>query len=92
MIRKSETFEINTSNQKADVAYVLPLVKELIAKEGNLTGGYLHMVLSNKNIRNSDIEFCLKAAKDNNDNDSVRIAKLLLKMSKTQRLKVCHHW
>jgi hypothetical protein len=80
----------NMPEHKIDVTYVLPVVKTFIAKEGNLTGGNLHMVLSNKNILDWHIEFCLQAAKDDNDSDGVLIAELLLKMSKTQRLKICH--
>jgi predicted transcriptional regulator len=78
------------NNQKVNIVDVLLLVKNFMAKEGNLTGGTLHMVLSNKNIRDSDIEFCLKAARDKNDTDGIEIAELLIKMSRTQRLKICH--
>lgn len=75
--------------EKLTVPDVLPLVEEYYRKPGNGVGGNLHIVLDDYNIQNRHIEFCLKEAQVAGDEDGIRIARLLLKMSKSQRLKIC---
>ena len=75
---------------KPTVPDVLPLVNAYVAKKGNGVGGVLHLVLANKNIDNSHIKFCLAQAIEKEDVDGIHLAGILLKMSKTQRLKICN--
>jgi len=75
---------------KPTIPEVTPLVKDYYRKEGNGVGGSLHIVLEDANVNDSDVLFCLQWAKDNNDTDGVRLAELLLQMSKTQRLKIAN--
>ena len=71
---------------KPTVPEVMPLVREYY--EDNYAGGSLHIVLDDGNIRDSDLEFCLKEAELAGDERAIKIAKLMLQMSKTQRKKL----
>lgn len=73
---------------KPTVPEVLPLVQAYYAKEGNSVGGSLHIVLSDCNVSDDDVEFCRKGALERGDEDGVCLAELLARMSKTQRLKL----
>ena len=75
-------------SDKPTVPEVLPLVRAYYQKPGNIVGGNLHMVLDDANVEDQHVSFCLEIAKERNDDDGVRIAELLLRMSKTQRYKV----
>jgi hypothetical protein len=74
---------------KPTVPEVLPLVKAFYAKPGNGVGGKLHVVLEDRNVETSHVQFCLDAAKEAGDEDAVALAELLLRMSTTQRRKLC---
>jgi hypothetical protein len=80
----------------AEKSITVPLLVEQINRyvsiDGNGVGGNLYMVLSNKNVSNDDIDFCLNQAQENNDVDGIELANLLLSASKTQRLKACNQW
>jgi hypothetical protein len=54
----------------------------------NPVWGALHIVLSDGNMRRSDIEFCIASAERRGDAEGARLARVLLSMSKTQRLKI----
>jgi hypothetical protein len=58
--------------------------------EENPAWGSLHIVLADGNVSNVDVEFCIDYAKKNNDPEGEELGKLLLNMSKTQRLKLPH--
>ena len=77
---------VGRGHEKPTIPDVMPLVDAYYCK--NPTGGSLHIVLDDGNVDDSHVVFCLKRAEENNDLDGVRIAKLLLRMSKTQRLKL----
>jgi hypothetical protein len=51
-------------------------------------GGSLHIVVDDGNIETHHVQFCRDYAAERNDAEGVRIADLLLQMSKTQRKKV----
>lgn len=72
--------------KKPTVPSVLPMVKEYCRNHAGC--GSLHIVLQDQNVNDSHVIFCLNAAKESNDLDGVILAKLLLMMSKTQRLKI----
>lgn len=48
--------------------------------------GSLHSVLDDHNVRNHDVEWCIERATERGDTEGLELAKLLLLMSKTQRL------
>jgi hypothetical protein len=73
---------------KPIISDILPLVKEYRDKDGNGVGGNLHIVLDDGNINDSDIKFCLERAIETNDVDGIKLAEILLNMSKTQRSKI----
>lgn len=76
---------------KPTVPEVMPLVREYYAKEGNICGGSLHIVLDDQNVDDSHIQFCLEYAIEHSDPDGEKLARLLMQMSKTQRLKMAKH-
>ncbi len=73
---------------KPTVPEVLPLVQAYYATPGNEVGGALHLVLSDGNVNDSHVQFCLNAARERGDEKGIELAELLLRMSRTQRLKL----
>ena len=73
---------------KPTVPEVLPLVRAYYAKPGNNVGGSLHIVLEDGNVGDSHVEHCREWAEERDDVDGVALAKLLLRMSRTQRRKL----
>lgn len=73
---------------KPTVPDVLPLVHAYYAKPGNSVGGNLHLVLEDANVDDRHVAFCLKVAEDAHDDDGAAIARLLLRMSRTQRIRI----
>lgn len=57
-------------------------------KPENGAWGSLHIVLDDDNVRDSDVEFCIQRAKDKNDLEGEELGKILLQLSKTQRLRL----
>jgi hypothetical protein len=57
-------------------------------RPGNECWGSLHIVLDDYNIEDHHVEFCIEWAEKKNDIDGADLARLLLRMTKTQRLKV----
>ena len=67
---------------------VLPLVRAYLAKEGNICGGSLHIVLEDGNVADCDVTFCIEWAREHGDPEGEKLGQLLLTMSRTQRLKI----
>lgn len=65
---------------------VMPLVLALYKARNSAC--CLHIVLENNNIDNSHIEFCLDTAFKAQHLDCSLLAKILMQMTKTQRLKI----
>ena len=71
---------------KPTIPEVLPKVRQYYKQ--NPTGGVLHIVLDDGNIRDSCVIFCLELAIEKDDTEGEALARLILLMSKTQRLKL----
>jgi hypothetical protein len=50
--------------------------------------GCLHIVLDDDNIKDKSVEFCIGVAEQAGHADCLELARLLLKLSKTQRIKL----
>lgn len=81
-----------TTARKPTVPEVPPLVVAYYAKSGHGAGGNLHIVLDDENVDDGQVQFCLDLARRVGDADGVQLAELLLRMSKTQRLKLACSW
>lgn len=57
-------------------------------RPGNGCWGSLHIVLDDGNIKDSNIQFCIDYAIKTCDTEGVELGKILLSMSKSQRLKL----
>lgn len=68
------------------VPEVRPLVRELYMRHA--TGCCLHIVLDDNNIEDGFVQYCLDYAVERKHEDCLRLAIILLSMSKTQRLKL----
>jgi hypothetical protein len=90
MIKKDTKSQVGIS--KPTVPEVLPLVIAYCSKEENSVGGSLHIVLDDGNVEDGHVEYCIEYAKEVGDVDGVKLGKILLKMSKTQRLKLVETW
>lgn len=77
-----------TLSAKPTVPEVLPLVLEYVSRPENGAGGSLHIILEDQNVTDADVRFCLEHARECGDADGVALAELLLRMSRTQRLKL----
>ncbi len=73
---------------KPTLPEVIPLALDYYAKNGNSACNNLHIVLGDGNIKNHFVESCLQRAQEANDVDGIVLAKLLLRMSRTQRKKL----
>jgi hypothetical protein len=70
----------------------LAVVEEYLARRGIAAGGpeggALHIVLADQNVERAHVEWCRDQAREKEDEETVRVAEMLLEMSQTQRLKV----
>lgn len=73
---------------KITVPEVMPLVNAFYAHPANGAGGCLHIVLDDGNIDDDDVQFCVDYAIEHGDRTAELLAKVLLKMSKTQRKRL----
>ena len=76
-------------DKKWTLPEVLPMAREYYSKDDNGVGGTLHIVLEDGNVKDDDVEFCIKLAIEKGDKDGEKLGKILLTMSKTQRTKLC---
>jgi hypothetical protein len=74
--------------QKPTVPEVMELVWDYYEIPGVGCGGSLHIVLDDDNVEDHHVEFCQRYAEDHGDHEGELLAQILLRMSKTQRLKV----
>lgn len=74
--------------KRPTVPELIPMVRKYYQKDGNSVGGNLHLVLEDKNVGDGNILFCINEAQKTGDVDGEQIAHLLLRMTKTQRLKL----
>jgi hypothetical protein len=58
------------------------------ARPENRAWGSLHVVLDDGNYEDSSVRYCIEWARECGDEEGVRLAELLLKLSRTQRSKV----
>jgi hypothetical protein len=75
-------------NTKPTVPEVLPMMRAYAATEGNEVGGSLHIVLDDGNVDDSSVKWCIEYAKEREDAAGVELGEMLLRMSRTQRLKL----
>jgi hypothetical protein len=80
------------SETKPTVPDVLPQVWRYRDTPGNCTGGSLHIVLDDGNVEDGHVRHCLDYATAKGDTDGVLLAETLLRMSKTQRLKLARRF
>lgn len=74
---------------------VKPLIIAYLRKPENGVGGSLHIYLDDGNWSLSSIVHCREWAIERKDTDGVALCELLLRMSKTQRIKIynnCYRW
>ena len=71
---------------KLTVPDVLPLARAIYAR--SCVGCCLHIVLDDDNVADSHVQFCVEWAVKQGHADCEQLARQLLTMSKTQRLKL----
>ncbi|MGL5881286.1 MAG: hypothetical protein ACRC2V_26425 [Xenococcaceae cyanobacterium] len=74
--------------KKPNISTVQPLVDAYYRLPSNGSGGSLHIVLEDNNVQDSSVYFCIEWAKKDSDIYGVLLGEVLLRMSKTQRLKL----
>ena len=73
---------------KPTIPEVLPLITRFAKVPENNVGGCLHIVLDDGNVDDFSIQSCLDYAIKRSDFLAIEVAEVLLRMSKTQRLKL----
>ena len=73
--------------RKLTIPEVLPQIREYY-QNGECMATF-HLVLDDGNIKDGDIQDCIDTAREYGDEEGVKIGELLLKLSKTQRSKIC---
>lgn len=68
--------------------HVIQQFQDYYDKPGNGAGGSLHIVFDDYNVDDDSVRFCITHAIEKNDQNGVKLARLLLQMSKSQRLKI----
>lgn len=76
------------SGPRLTVPDVLPRVKAYVNQPGNGVGGRLHIILDDGNVQDHDVQWCIDNALEVGDVEAAEIGRLLLSMTKTQRLKI----
>lgn len=71
---------------KPTVPQVAPMVRALYERSG--AGCCLHVVLDDQNIDDKSVQFCVTYAQEKGHQECESLARILLRMSKTQRLKL----
>ncbi len=69
---------------------VLPIARAYVDKPENGSGGSLHIVLADPNYETGHVAYCLADAHERHDDDGIALARLLMRMTVTQRAKVAH--
>lgn len=75
--------------RKPTVPEVLPLVQTVYAHSA--VGCCLHIVLDDHNVEDGHVKFCLERAHEAQHHVCITLAEKLLRMSKTQRLRLAKH-
>lgn len=75
------------TEKRKTVPEVLPLVREYVQHVGPGCG-YLHIVLSDGNVDDGSIDFCISEAATNGDAIAATVGMELRGLSKTQRRKI----
>jgi hypothetical protein len=75
-------------DNRPTVNELLPLVNLYYALPGNGSGGSLHIVLEDHNVEDHSVRHCLAWAQERGDVVGEALARLLLRMTRTQRARV----
>lgn len=70
-----------------------PTVPEVVGRfaeylSSNPSWGALHLVLEDQNVTDSNVSFCKDRAIETGDREGLELAEILMRMSRTQRLKL----
>ena len=76
------------SPDKPTIPQVVARFAAYYEKPGNGVWGALHSVLDHSNVANIDVQHCLVDAEARGDLEGLELARILLAMSRTQRLKL----
>lgn len=74
--------------RKPTVPEVLPLVRALYRSEHGRVGGCFHIVLDDYNVEDHHVSWCLDNARERSCQPCTELGELLVRMSRTQRLKL----
>lgn len=73
---------------KPTIPDVIDRFRAYFAQPSNGAWGSLHIVLDDNNVDDDSVRFCIENAQQKGDVDGEALARILLRMSKTQRLKL----
>jgi len=76
------------TSPKPTLPEVIERFEAYYAKPGNGAWGSLHVVLDDHNLEDVCVRGCIEFAEERGDSDGAELARLLLRMSRTQRGKI----
>ena len=82
--------QLTASPMKEPKVHLTPEIYERFKEyhEENPAWGSLHIVLDDANLEDSHVEFCVQWAEQRGDFEGAALARLLLRLSKTQRGRI----
>lgn len=79
---------VTAPKPKITLPEVLPLVRDYYARDGNSSGGNLHVILDDGNIERHNIGWCFNRARENGDTAGMRLAWKLMRLTISQRKRL----
>jgi hypothetical protein len=80
--------EIDPVDRKITLPEVIEGFADYYRQPGNAAWGSLHCVLDDGNIRDRDVQACIDHAVEKGDAEGERLARILLTLTKAQRLRL----
>lgn len=77
-----------TVADRPNIPGVLERFADYFSQPGNGAWGSLHSVLDDANVSDKNVASCFERAMELNDHEGAELAKVLLQMSRTQRIKL----
>jgi hypothetical protein len=73
---------------KPTIPQVLDKFVAYLSRPENSCGGSLHIITDDDNVQDYHVQGCIEYAHQRGDAEGAELAEILLRMSKTQRLKI----
>ena len=77
--------ELEEILQHTKLSRIKEAISEFSDKDENINGGNLHIILEDGNVKDSDVEYCIKVCMEKRDWDGLSLAAQLMTITPLQR-------